>query len=503
MAERAPSIDPLSAVGTAKAGPIAGASPAKAGFGTRVLYGFGSIAFGVKDNGFQTILLIFYNQVVGLPAAMVGLAIMIALVSDAIMDPIIGQWSDNVHTRWGRRHPFMYASALPLGVSYLLLWNPPHASQGVQFLYLVVVAIIVRTFISVYEAPSAALAPELTTDYAERTSLLGYRMFFQWFGGLGMYFLAFTVLFKPDATHKVGQLNPLGYTHYGVVAGAVMIVTILVSAIGTHGRIKTFTAPPKRKVGLGVLFRETGETLKHRSFLMLLGSTLFSATATGVAFSMSIYFYTYFWSLSAQQIALFAVVNLVSAFIGVGLASLLSRQDKRWCTIALLVFGLFIAVTPVTLRLLGLFPQNSSPSVYLLLISFSLIGLAPMIAAGILAISMIADVVEDSQLRTGRRSEGLFFASASFTQKAVSGLGIFVSGAILTFVHFPAHAGRGVPMDPAIVRHLALVYVPTVVIFYLIAAAWLLGYRITKKGHEANLQQLAEAGDPVPLIPGI
>jgi GPH family glycoside/pentoside/hexuronide:cation symporter len=477
---------------------------AKAGFRTRFLYGFGSIAFGVKDNGFQTILLIFYNQVVGLPAAMVGLAIMFALVSDAIMDPIIGQWSDNFHSRWGRRHPFMYASALPLGLSYLLLWNPPHASQGVQFAYLVIVAIVVRTFISVYEAPSGALGPELTTDYAERTSLVGYRVFFGWFGGLGMYFLAFTVLFKPDATHKIGQLNPVGYAHYGMVACVVMIVSILVSAIGTHGRIKTFTAPPRRKVSFGLLLRETAQTLKHRSFLMILASTLFSYTATGVAFSMNLYFYTYVWRLSAAQISIFAVVSLVAAAIAVALASALSKRDKRTATIAMFVFGLCVTNAPLALRLLGLFASNGSPWLFPLLVSFTLIGLGPMIAASILALSMIADVVEDSQLRTGRRSEGLFFAAGSFTQKAVSGLGIFVSGSILSIVHFPADAGRGgVSVDPAIIRNLVLVYLPTVVLLYLIAAAWLLGYRITKQSHEANLQRLAEAGEAIPLTPGV
>jgi GPH family glycoside/pentoside/hexuronide:cation symporter len=502
MAEAAWSIPPNSPAVT-DAEPPAAPPVARAGFRTRFLYGFGSIAFGVKDNGFQTILLIFYNQVVGLPAAMVGLAIMFALVIDAVMDPIIGQWSDNFHSRWGRRHPFMYASALPLGLSYLLLWNPPHASQGVQFAYLVVVAIVVRTFISVYEAPSQALGPELTTDYAERTSLTGYRVFFAWFGGLAMYFLAFTVLLKPDATHKIGQLNPVGYAHYGMVACCVMVVSILISAMGTHSRIKTLTTPPRRALSLGLMLRETLQTLKHRSFLMLIIAILFSSAATGVAFSMSVYFYTYVWRLSALQISVFAIVNLISAFLSVPLANALSRKNKRNATMALFIIGIFISVAPLTLRLLNVFAANGSSMLYPLLLGFSLVGLTLMIAAGTLAISMIADVVEDSQLRTGRRSEGLFFAASSFTQKAVSGLGIFLSGLILSLVHFPADAGKtGAPVDPTVIRHLIMLYLPLVAVLYLIAALWLLGYRITRKSHEANLLQLAEAGEAIPLIPG-
>ena len=120
---------------------------------TKLIYGFGSIAFGVKDQGFSYFLLFFYNQVIGLPAIVVGSAIAIALAADAFIDPIIGQFSDNLRTRWGRRHPLMYASAIPLAVAYWFLWNPPAWDQKSLFFYLVAIAIVVRTFISLYEVP--------------------------------------------------------------------------------------------------------------------------------------------------------------------------------------------------------------------------------------------------------------------------------------------------------------------------------------------------------------
>lgn len=465
-----------------------------AGLSTRIFYGLGSIAFGIKDNGFQTVLLIFYNQVVGLPAALVGIAILLALALDAIIDPIVGQISDSLRTPWGRRHPFMYLSAIPLGVSYLLLWNPPHASQTAQFLYLLVVSIIVRTCIGLYEAPSAALAPELTTDYQERTTLLGYRSFFAWFGGLAMYFLAFSVLLRPDATHPIGQLNPVGYSHYGLVAGAAMTVTILLSALGTHSRIRTFTVPPKRAKGGRKTMHEVIAALSHKSFLALLTSNLFSAAATGLAFSMNIYFYTYFWALTGAQIAILAIANLASAGAAVALARALSQRNKRRSAIVLFVSGLAVSCLPMILRLLGMFPTNDTQILYPLLLAFSFIGLTPMIAASILSSSMIADVVEDSQLRTGRRSEGLFFAANSFVQKSVSGLGVFLSSMMLAVVHFP-QTGRlhqGASVDPVIVRNLALLYLPTVVLLYLISAVWLTGYRITRETHEENLRSLAD-----------
>ena len=134
----------------------------------------------------------------------------------------------------------MYASALPVAVSYLLLWNPPHWSQGALFAYLVVVAIITRTFITFYEVPSSALVPELTEDYDQRTSFISYRVFFGWYGGMTMLVLAYLVFLQPDATHKVGQLNGTGYSHYGITASFVMFFAILISAWGTHKFIPQF-----------------------------------------------------------------------------------------------------------------------------------------------------------------------------------------------------------------------------------------------------------------------
>src|SRR5215469_15780882 len=136
----------------------------------KLFYGFGSIAFAVKDFGFGQLLLFYYNQVIGLPAAEVSFAILVVLWVDAFADPIVGQISDNLRTKWGRRHPFMYASAFPLAISYFFLWMPPTGwSHGAVLIYLIVMAIIVRVFITMYEIPSSAMVPEMTDDYDQRT----------------------------------------------------------------------------------------------------------------------------------------------------------------------------------------------------------------------------------------------------------------------------------------------------------------------------------------------
>ena len=135
------------------------------------------MAYGIKDNGFAYFLLLFYGTVVGLEPALAGTALLIALLVDAVSDPVVGYWSDNTRSRLGRRHPFMYASALPVALCYFLLWQPPELSNQGLFLYLLAFAILIRTLITFFETPSSALMPELTQDYDERTTVQAWRHF--------------------------------------------------------------------------------------------------------------------------------------------------------------------------------------------------------------------------------------------------------------------------------------------------------------------------------------
>jgi Na+/melibiose symporter-like transporter len=112
------------------------------------------------------------------------MALLISLVFDAVSDPIVGYWSDNTESRWGRRHPFLFASAIPVSLSFLLVWSPPEGwSELAMVGYLLVLSIIIRTAISFFETPNVALATELTEDYTERSKLISLGHFFAWSGG--------------------------------------------------------------------------------------------------------------------------------------------------------------------------------------------------------------------------------------------------------------------------------------------------------------------------------
>jgi glycoside/pentoside/hexuronide:cation symporter, GPH family len=178
----------------------------------KVLHGFGSIAYGIKDNGFSVFLLIFYNQVMGLDAGLVGTVIMAALIFDAFADPLIGELSDRTQSRWGRRLPWLYAAAIPLGIVWMLMWHPPQMSQPYLVLWLFGTAVLARTLVAMCEVPSIALVPELTSDYDERTRLMRYRFLFGWAGGLLILIFAYGIFF----TGKLGVTDPDGYDAYAL-----------------------------------------------------------------------------------------------------------------------------------------------------------------------------------------------------------------------------------------------------------------------------------------------
>ncbi|MGH7024569.1 MAG: MFS transporter [Caulobacteraceae bacterium] len=460
--------------------------------GVKAAYGFGSVAFGAAASG-AGLLPLFLNQVLGIPPLIVGTMIMASLALDAVFDLIVGRWSDGVRTRWGRRHPFMYASAIPTAIFFFLLWNPPRAVTAWSLVvFMVVVMMATRLSVSLYEIASNALTPELTADFDERTSLQSWRWFFGLVGGAGASLLL-NVVFLGGAHNRAGVLYREGYQHWSVVAAAIILVSILVSALGTHRRIVQSPVPVRRSGRAADQWREIRLTLMNRSLGALMLGGLVGGVAQGTTTALNVYLYTHVWDLTPRQFGWLAPMLAVGSVLAVAIVPRVGRRfGKKRAMIGLFLVSVAMSAGPLFLRLIGVMPPNGSPWILPILALDNIVTAALGVMGFILAGSMTADIVEDAAVRSGARSEGLLYAVRGLVAKFAGGIGAFNAGVLLTLVHFPAHAARGT-VDPVIVRHLVLFYLPVTVALNLTAIAALGLYRIDRKTHERNLATLGEA----------
>ena len=470
-------------------------SPPPLGIAAKLTYGLGSVAYGVSVAVLaSSVLQLYFNQVIGLPAVWVGFAIMVSLLADLVLDPLIGHWSDNLRSRWGRRHPFMYAAALPAAVFFYILWHAPHRLEGAGLLvFSVAMLIAVRISIAAYEIPSTALAPELAPDYDQRTGLLAFRWFFG-IGAIGaISVVLYTVYLRQDAANPLGALNRERYAEFGTMVAIVLFVCILVSSAATHSRIPYLHRAQQRPHSLGQTFREITSVFSNPALIVLMTSGILGGACIGITQSLQNYFYLHLWGLKPQVIGPLQFGGLLASVIGVFLAPAIAKRfGKKQAMIGLLYFSVFCGLIPISGRLLGIMPGNGSPWLVAVLFGDVVLTLTCGLIGLVLVTSMVADVAEDQQVRTGIRSEGVLFAANGLVPKFTAGLGAFVAGGLISLVHFPVHAIPGT-VDPEIVRRLALCYIPCVILLNGGSVVALQFYRIDRATHERNVAHLRDA----------
>ena len=391
----------------------------------------------------------------------------------------------------------MYASAIPAAVAFYFLFDPPLGwSQFHLVIYMAAMLVTVRVLLSLYEIPSSALGPELTLDYDQRTSLMSSRFFFGTLGGAAMSILALQVFLRKDATPPLGLLNRAGYSETALVASIVIFLSIMVSCIGTHRFIANLVHEPRVAATWREKLGELRGTLTNRSFLALTISGVIGAVSTGLRQGLDFYMSAYFWGFTPAQMSYLVAAVLVAAFVGVALAPAISKRfGKKAAMIGVFFGSLFASVAPIAMRLLDLLPPNGTGTLFAIVFGFNFISAVLGLSGFIIVSSMMADVVEDAAVSTGHRSEGLLFAANGLISKCVTGVGTFLSGLILAWVSFPQHATPG-QVNPAILYHLGMVFVPIVATFSAIAIAVLMFYDIDRSTHQSNLERLESSAAP-------
>ena len=434
----------------------------KLGLSTKLWYGLGQGAEGIKNAAFTVLLFFFYSQVLGLSGILTGIALFIALAFDAVTDPLAGSISDSLKHRWGRRHPFMYASALPLGITFALVFSPPQGlGEMGLFSWLTAFTVLTRGAMTLYHVPHLALGAELTDDYAERTVVVAYRTFFQLFGAALLFLVTGEVFFRATAEFENGQMNPAAYPQIGLIFGAAMLVTILASGLGTHSRIPFLRKPPEKSEPFTLRrpAREVREALGNTSFRAFFSCLVLFFVARGTSLALGTHMGTYFWGLDGRQVMLIPLCGLGGILI----------STKIW----------------------GWFPPLESdaylPTLFAIVFLASFAGGAPTVVAG----SMLADIADEHELEWGRRQEGVFFGALSLAGKAASGLGSAFAGFAITLISFPLQAEPGAVAEPT-VNALGYAAGPGVAVLAAAGIALMARYSLDRTRH-AEIQKALRA----------
>ena len=405
----------------------------------KINYSIGSVANGVKTDTFTFFLLFFYSNIIGLNPGLAGSAIFIALCIDAITDPLMGTISDRTNSSLGRRHPYMFISFIPMSLGYILLFAPRQGwemSQTDLFLWMTVFTVLTRLGMTLFDIPHRAFGGEVTKDYQERTILMSWREAFGWIAGLSNAFLGYGIFFASTPEYPQGQLNPDAWFPFALTGAIVMIISVLYSSYSTKDEIKSLSKWTGN-ITLTDIFKELRIAIGNKSFLIFFFGNLFLSLSWGLANTLTLFVNTYFWEFEATQIKYFLPIYLMGTLLALYLTpKLVNLFDKR--TIVMISISVVGIIAPAAFIFynLGLTPTKGSYELVMFISSFLIILITFNIIGNMVRDSMVGDIADEVELDSGKRQEGILFATVGFMQKLNTGLGSFFAGQVLNFINF-------------------------------------------------------------------
>jgi Na+/melibiose symporter-like transporter len=466
-------------------------------------YALGQAAEGIKNYAFTTFLLFYYTSVIGLSGSLAGAALMLALVFDAVTDPIVAVLSDRTHSRWGRRHPYIVFSALPLGAFFYLTFVPPSHRHGwfgvgretALFTWLAMFAILTRGAMTLFHVPHMALGAELSDDFDERTRVVTARSLLAVIAtalSVTGYFVLVALMQTPD--YPDGRLNPAPYGVYAALFGVVMAVAVLTSAWGTRDRIAFLQPPDDAAHSRGVfaaLLTDSAEALRIRSFRALFFGFTLCFLAWGVTNALGAHNALYLWHVSVEQQGLWGLFVLFGILAGMSFWQRVARRSDKKPTflLGLAWFTVFAAVPPF-LKVADWLPAEGTRAYAAFFYASGFLGAFGIASAMVVVGSMMADITDEDDLLHGRRREGIFFGALSFAGKAATGLGVVIAGAVYDGVGL--YQGLDpVAAPPSVATHLGIVSGGVILVLVTLSLAFFRNYDLTRE-RQAEIHRALE-----------
>ena len=452
-----------------------------------------SLGQAAQNGGFDAaiaFIFFYYSAVLGLSGMLVGAALAVSLAFDAVVDPVVGSWSDNMKSPLGRRLPLMIVAIPFIVVSIGLLFSPPQGlGQTGLFVWLAVMSVMVRSFISLFNVPYIALGAEMTSGYAERTSLVVYRAFAGICSGVAVTAIGFSVFFAGGGLQRAD-----GYPGFGWSVAALLLVCMTLCCLGIR---RYAAALPQPEQADGSMLRrlpaELKEIFANRSFRLLFSSAVVLFVAIGVNMSLNNHAFVFVWQIKSETIQFIGYAYLIGILLGVGGAPWLQKvMEKK--NVVIIGFLLLIAnwVVLQGAMLAGLYHPLGAAALAPMQFNSFIAG----IGTGFVQVaypSMMADAADEHEYLYGRRREGLYFAGLGFAGKAATGLGVMVAGAALDLINFPSSVGNGAQAAlPAVMQsRLVSIWGPVPAVIAVAALLILAAYRITRARHDELTGELA------------
>ena len=401
----------------------------------RIGYGFGDMASSMFWKLFGAYLMIFYTDIFGLPAAVVGTMFLITRIWDSVFDPIVGVIADRTHSRWGKFRPYLLWLAVPFGIVGVLTFTTPDWPLTGRIVYAYATYSLMMMVYSAINVPYASLLGVMSPDPPERNILSTFRMTFAYIGS----FVAL-LLFMPMVNFFSRGSDDIQVQQHGWTL-AVVVIAILCSLLfyGCFALTRERVKPLKAKQGS--LRDDIRDLLHNRPWWILLGAGIAALVFNSIRDGATVYYFKYYvveeqhgavtlFGIPFVLSGLYLAVGQAANILGVILAAPVSNRIGKKRTymaamaIATLLSIVFYWFAPGDLGWIFLFQ---------VLISICAGSIFPLLW------SMYADCADYSELKTGNRATGLIFSSSSMSQKFGWAIGTAVTGWLLGYFGFRAN----------------------------------------------------------------
>ena len=396
----------------------------KVPFWTKFAQGFSALPGQHKEWAFNTLLLLYYSQVLGMSATLAAVVIAISLVFDAISDPMVGAFSDNFSSRLGRRHPLMLASIAPSCIAIFALFSPPQDLANYYLAaWMLVCTVTLRISFSFFAVPWGAIGAELSTDYKERTIVIALPHADRR-ARRGAFYILYNWLFFQTPISTQMAFNP---DNYSPVCLNHLGINVLVDDFFhiIHNGPNQIFAPTYRRnaeARLSDMVARIHEAIKNQNFKVLFIATLIaSAVVIGTGQVFDVYMNAFFWGFGTAKLSWFALSFWHGVSI-VTIAPLQKRFEKRDIILIAIIMITVLQMLKVSLRFAGWLPENGDALLLQIFIFHACYGILLLLFLMMFA-SMMADIADDQELRNGLRQEGIFSGGIAFAGRLQQALG--------------------------------------------------------------------------------